>query len=339
MAKYEIKDGVGIIPEGTTKIEKCAFIRCKDLISVNIPDTVTVIGEDAFRGCVNLTSIVIPDSVTSIGSGAFVRCSNLGSIVIPAGVTNPTNSLYEFTAGVFEGCTNLKSIRVAEGNPQYDSREDCNAIIDTARNELLLGCATTVIPKSVTKIRKWTYSDAVTEVFIPEWIEEIHPYAFWECKNLKEIKVAEANPVYDSRNGCNAIIETATNKLICGCTTTVFPDKVSAIGESAFYGRAGLTSIVIPDSVKEIGNSAFRYCFELNSIVFGKGVKTIGEKALYGCDNIETVTFKSKAKGIDNDFFTGYSQLKTIYAPANAVAYYKKCFGWPLEKQVVEIPE
>jgi hypothetical protein len=33
MAKYEIKDGVGIIPEGTTVVEAKAFADCELLIA------------------------------------------------------------------------------------------------------------------------------------------------------------------------------------------------------------------------------------------------------------------------------------------------------------------
>ena len=51
MAKYEIKDGVGIIPEGTTKIEWGAFYGCENLHSVLIPDSVTEIVNNAFYGC------------------------------------------------------------------------------------------------------------------------------------------------------------------------------------------------------------------------------------------------------------------------------------------------
>ncbi|MBO7231357.1 MAG: leucine-rich repeat domain-containing protein, partial [Bacteroidaceae bacterium] len=67
MAKFEIKDGVAIIPEGTTEIGNRAFFDCTSLKSITIPDSVTSIGKEAFSGCSSLTSIVIPDSVTSIG--------------------------------------------------------------------------------------------------------------------------------------------------------------------------------------------------------------------------------------------------------------------------------
>ena len=85
MAKYEIIDGVGIIPQGVTKIEDEAFRGCENLTGIVIPDSVTEIGSWAFHGCENLTSIVIPDSVTTIASGAFRGCMALEKICVSKG--------------------------------------------------------------------------------------------------------------------------------------------------------------------------------------------------------------------------------------------------------------
>ena len=71
MCAYEIKDGVAIIPEGTTKIDNEAFWYCGELVSVIIPDGVTEIGEYAFCGCSNLVKITIPMGITTIGKRSF----------------------------------------------------------------------------------------------------------------------------------------------------------------------------------------------------------------------------------------------------------------------------
>ena len=142
MAKYEVIDGKGIIPQGATAIEEEAFKERTDLVEMVIPDTVTRIGEQAFEGCTNLKCVVIPDSVTSIGIMAFYGCAALADLFIPKSVE--TIGLF-----AFKKCRGLQTIRVAEGNPHFDSREGCNAIIITPLNLLMVRCDNTVVPASV----------------------------------------------------------------------------------------------------------------------------------------------------------------------------------------------
>ena len=85
---------------------------------------------------------------------------------------------------------------------------------------------------------------------------------FAACINLKTITVDPANPVYDSRDFCSAIIETASNTLVAGCPATVIPDSVTAIGPGAFDTCIGLTEITIPASVTAIDDTAFSDCDE-----------------------------------------------------------------------------
>ena len=154
MAKFQIKDGVAIIPEGTTEISNYAFDDCRTLESIVIPESVTEIGYGAFSRCVVLKSIIISDSVTKIGEAAFVGCSSLESIV------------------------------VAEGNPVYDSREGCNAIIETKTNILRYGSKSTNIPQSVTKIGGHAFCGCTSleGVTIPMTVTGIGDFAFCDCR-------------------------------------------------------------------------------------------------------------------------------------------------------------
>lgn len=74
MSKEVIKNGEGIIPEGTKVISAETFAACTDLTRIVIPDSVTEIGDFAFSGCTNLASIKIPYSVKKIGFSAFAGC-------------------------------------------------------------------------------------------------------------------------------------------------------------------------------------------------------------------------------------------------------------------------
>ena len=101
------------------------------------------IKRDAFAYCDTLINVAIPDSVISIGHNAFGDCQSLTSVTIGKGVTSIGNT-------AFTGCKSLTNLIVSNENKVYDSRNNCNAIIETVNNKLIIGCNNTVIPSSVT---------------------------------------------------------------------------------------------------------------------------------------------------------------------------------------------
>ena len=275
-----------------TSIGSYAFKGCSGLTSVTIGNSVTTIGKDAFSNCSGLTSITIPNSVTSIGYEAFYGCSGLKKVIVPDIAAwcnisfgdffaNPLyyakhiysdenteitdlvipNSVTTIGSYAFYGCSGLTSIVVENGNTKYDSRDNCNAIIETASNTLILGCKTTVIPNSVTSIGS---------------------YAFWNCSGLTSITI---------------------------------PNSVTAIGSSAFSNCSSLTSVTIGNSVTSIGNYAFRYCSSLTSIEIPNSVTSIGDGAFSGCSGLTSVTIPNSVTSIGYDLFVGCSGLTKVIVP------------------------
>ena len=176
-----------IIPETVTIIKQAAFNICYSLKEIKLPNSVTSIESLAFESS-GLRNITIPKSVTSIGSNAFTN-SALSSIYIPASVTS-------IELGAFAGCRALTSITVDENNLTYDSRNNCNGIIQTSTNTLLLGCLNTVIPASVTKIGIAAFNGCslLTNITLPENVTSIEPYSFMGCTSLSVVDIKATEP-------------------------------------------------------------------------------------------------------------------------------------------------
>ena len=221
--------------------------------------------------------------LTSI-KGAFERCSGLKHIEIPENVATIEND-------VFSGCSSLDYIFVATENPNYDSRDSCNAIIRKDNNTLIVGCKSTQIPNNVTAIGDSAFYNCsgLRKIEIPESVISIGRRVFGNCNSLDSIFVASENPIYDSRDSCNAIITKDNNTLIVGCKNTQIPNDVTVIGDYALEGCRGLTAIAIPTSVKSIKECAFSGCSSIRAIVIPDSVKEIETAAFKGCNNLASV--------------------------------------------------
>ena len=320
-----------------TSIGNNAFDGYTGLASIEIPNTVTSIGDCAFRSCEGLASLEIPNSVTSIGYNAFVLCTGLKSIEIPASLTNIENS-------AFSSCSGLESIVVAEGNTVYDSRNNCNAIIETATNTLLQGCQNTTVPSSVTSIGHSAFylctglksieiansvttiadyafggCEGLTSIEIPNSVTSIGDYAFERCRALTSVEIGNnveniGNYAFEGCSGLTGelVIPNSVTSIgwsafqgCSGLTSVEIPNSVTSIGESAFNGCSGLTSIEIPNSVTSIESYAFYDCTNLSSVVIGNGVTNIGSKAFGYCSGLTSIEIPNSVASIGYDAFRG----------------------------------
>ena len=279
-----------VIPNTITSIGDNAFMGSR-LNSMNIPNNIVSIGERAFYGCKMLTSVFIPRSVKSIDKYAFWGCDSLTSFTIPESVTS-------ISENILGRNSSLSSIVVEKGNRIYDSRDNCNAIIETASSTLVVGCKETYIPESVISIGKYAFCGCrgLLSVVIPCSIKSIGMGAFAYC-DLTSIKVKKGNNVYDSRDNCNAIIETASNTLVVGCKNSVIPNSITTVGNNAFLGCEGLSFVTIPYNVNYIDDDAFSGCYNLTSVTILSRVISIGRNPFDWCFRLASIKIPSGSRG------------------------------------------
>ena len=218
-----------------TEIPLCAFSHCYNLTKVDIPN-VTTIGEEAFNFCHSLSTIDV-SNVKYFGENSFVQCP-LTSVDLSSAET------IDFDAFTY---TNLESL------------------------------------------------------YIPATATKLGDSPFTGCRKLTSITVDKDNPVYDSRENCNAIIETATNTLNQGCNTTVIPNTVERIGYSAFFA-SNIESVSIPNSVTYIKGLAFCYCEKLTSIVLPPNLPFIELDLLKGCTSLKSVSIPASVTSIVGEY-------------------------------------
>ncbi|MBQ7162857.1 MAG: leucine-rich repeat domain-containing protein [Bacteroidales bacterium] len=261
---------------------------------VIVGEGITSIGNNLFEGLNRVEKISLPESLTFIGSGAFNLCSSMTDLNIPS-------SVKKIGSYAFNKCRSLKTI---------------------------------VLPSILKTIEQGTFSYCgLTEISIPSSVGRIDAVAFWGCSNLSQITVDENNAKYDSRESCNALIETSSNTLLVGCINTIFPASVKAIGDAAFCYQK-ITSMIIPSSVSSIGEDAFRECPYLRTVTIPESVKSIKLNAFFKCPKLEIVrTDWTTPLAVPSIF--DQSPKKILVVPEGCVEVYKNADIWKDFEQIV----
>lgn len=269
-----------------TSIGEAAFYSCKDLVSISIPNSVKSIGRVAFYNCLGLKTVTIPNSVITIGNAAFGDCQNIEYLTI-------SNSITTINENAFSWCTSLKNLEIP------------NSVVNIGKGAFgsLKSIKSLQIPNSVKKIGQSAFAgcSSLESVVIPYSVTQMDSYVFANCKSMMSISVESGNLYYDSRDNCNAIIESSTNKLITGCRNTIIPNSVTAIGEGAFseIGSFDNPNFVFSESLRIIDNSAF-YSTYPNSICFLGDIDRIGTRAFHNYEFAGSLSFLAFYGNINN---------------------------------------
>ena len=321
-----------------TAIGEKAFHLNDELLSVVMPKTIVSIGHDAFANCPKLKSLTIPENVQELKNSAFMGLPSLEYLTV-----DEKNEFFDSR----EGCNAIiktKSNTLYVGCKSTVIPDNVKVIASHAFMSLIFVLVPEeplefVIPKSVEVIesqafagcrplKKITFSEglksighwafnatSLESVVIPASVNDISPRAFNRCDSLKVIKVKKGNKVYDSRKGCNAIIESESDKLVLGCNESEIPEGVKIIGADAF-AECAIKDVQFPSSLELIEFSAFKGCRELKKVVVPGNVKVI-ESSAFNRSSIEEVIIEDGVEKIGSGAFSDCKKLKNVTLPVS----------------------
>lgn len=295
-------------------------VRILDRFTVNGEEyLVNGIGGLAFVLNKDITSVSLPSTIETVGMESFLGCSSLKTVTMSEG-------LKTIAPRAFSGCGSLSSLTLPKG-------------FERIGFEAFMSCV------------------SLKSVHIPSSVTTIEDRPFVLCGSLESISVEDGNMFFDSREGCNAVIEKATGRLIVGCKATVIPLTVISVGEWAFFSCEGLKKIVIPESVKTIESNAFYRCKGLNEVVLPQSLQSIGENA-FAQTAINSITIPSDVKSIGFWAFSS-STIETVisfieepfavpdlcnfprsnpilFVPAGTKEKYEATSGWNMFEKIIE---
>ena len=301
------------------------FFNCKNLTSLDVSnfDTSNLVEGDyigsseMFANCTSLQDLSISSTMSNIRENA---CQRVGTkdkpctIYAPYGFdfgTDTTQPYFQWKSGYFVKGTVINTYAVGD-TITYEGLQYEVTKVDDEGNEVkliknpdaqgeinILSVITDesgTIGFTVTAIVGYAFYNCanITKLSIPATVRSIGTAITSCCTILNQILVDLDNPYYDSREYCNAIINTATGELIAGCNKTTIPEGVTAIGTEAMRGMFDLEGIVLPSTLTRIGNRAFYYCKKLTGhLAIPEGVTEVATYAFYKCTGLTAISLPS----------------------------------------------
>lgn len=210
------------------------------------------------------------------------------------------------------GAVAAAPIKFTNGNLKYTVNADGESVTvsGTLRNPTQLNIESSILYNgtnyTVTKIATWAFYDArntLTEVTLPNTVDEIEYQAFFNCSNLTKVIIPEGVRKIGQAAfyGCSQLTSITIPSTITNMDTAfsgntalshvTLTNGISKISSSAFKGCTGLTEIKVPISVNEICSDAFNGCTDLTSVTLEKGINIINSNAFKDCTELNDVKY------------------------------------------------
>lgn len=301
-----------VLPAGVTKIGRCAFQRCLNLVSVTLPEGVEEIGDHAFQRCSKLEEVNLPDSVTHLGRNPFAG----SPVTLSLSASHPALELREDVL-IEKSTGKLLSFPCIGSEPAYEIPGDIREIGEFAF-AYCKDLFTLTIPANVEIAENAFYrNEAIEEVTLPEGLTVIKENTFWGCINLKTVEIP------------NSVAEISAFAFDCcqAMETLTFPKSLVTLGEGAFQGCLALREVTVPSAIGIIPARAFDACIRLERVEIQEGITQIAPYAFYDCEMLQAVTLPESLTRIDQYAFYRCAILESITIPAAVDSFGDEVFG------------
>lgn len=278
----------------------------------------------------NITTLHFYEGVTRIGDRAFRNLSVADHVYVEKG--HKTFGTKVFAEGYTAAITHVYDIATwvsfefeDNGAPQIYNTTLIyvgDVVKDDAGKKRVENRSTTVgdleIPEGVEKINPYAFYNCahMLTVTLPTTVNEIGDWAFYGCKRLTEVHI----PSLDV--WCKiSFAENYANPLIVGGSLFVdselvqhlaIPDSITTITKGAFEGATCISKLTLGSGLTEIPDYAFYNCFNIEEIEFSSQLQTIGAWAFYGCDSLVKLEIPENVKTVKNDAFRDCTRLAFV---------------------------
>lgn len=267
------------LSEGITSIEHSAFLNSNTQI-YNLPKSLKEMGSSAFREAyVKEVNFAPGTSLEKIDKYTFEKCIKLEA------VNNLPSDLKVIEEYAFNGCYNLKALRLPEG-------------LTTIGNNAFYGCKALEsmnLPKSLTTLGTSAFYQCKMwdgEISLP-LITDVPNAAFGACQKLRKVSFGPQlkSIGYSALSGCQALTELN------------LPNSLETIGSGAFSGCCNLTEVVIPESVTSIDAELFESCSALKKVTLPSSLTELPNRLFFACDVLNDVVIPTSVKTMGRGVF------------------------------------
>lgn len=312
------------VPDTVTEVGEGAFYNCSALTEIRLPASVKVIGSYAFYNCNNLTEVILPAGLEIIGEYAFYYCKNAAGMVLP-------ETLKQIGNYAFYNCLKLTAVEIPAGVTVLSPYAFSNCV----------NLASVTVPQGVTEIGAYAFQNcsALTEVMLPEGLTTLGNSIFYGCPNIVEIRLpASLTDVHNNgyrgpldgsgvrkvifADGITELPAYILANNVSGTTGTyaskiqevVFeaPEKISVMGDYAFYNCGNLVSVDLPDGILFLSNYAFYNCGSLKEADLPDSMTSFGSSVFYGCVALEAVEIPEQITALPASIFQNCSRLARV---------------------------